>query len=145
MNEETTTEGHEDPPGPAALRRARRILVVDDNQDAADSLTLVLKHLGYQVRQAYDALSALDIAKHFEPQVVLLDIRLPDMDGYALAGELRRQKATAQAVLIAVSGYGQDEDRARSASAGIDHHLVKPVEIERLQRLLEEVGAKAAE
>ncbi len=113
-----------------------RILLVDDNHDATDSLVLLLEHSGYEVRHAYDARSALEIAQAFAPEAVLLDIGLPDMDGYALAQELRRRQKDAQPVLIVVSGYGQEEDRARSAAAGIDDHLVKPVQIEVLQRIL---------
>lgn len=76
--------------------------------------------------------------------MVLLDIRLPDMSGHAVAQELRRCRGTANAVLIAVSGYGQDDDRTRSEAAGIDHHLVKPVAIEAVQHLLRQIGPKAA-
>ncbi|MFZ0255264.1 MAG: chemotaxis protein CheB [Gammaproteobacteria bacterium] len=126
------------------LNAPSRVLVVDDNRDAADSLALILKYAGHQVRQAYDAHSALEIAQTFQPQAVLLDIGLPDMDGYALARELRRQKGGARAVLIAVSGYAQDEDRARSASAGVDHHLAKPVNIDVLQAVLARPSDQAA-
>ena len=105
----------------------RRILIVDDHKDVADSSALVLERPHREIRIAYDATSALEIAKSFAPHVVLLDIGLPDMDGYTLAARLRKNPSMKSALLIAVSGYGRDEDHARSASAGIDFHLVKPL------------------
>src|SRR5690606_5082238 len=106
----------------------RRILVVDDNEDAAASLALLLSHAGHDVRDVRDARSALDVARSFGPDVVLLDVGLPDMDGWELARRLRAQLGAADLKLIAISGYGQKGDRRRSRDAGIDHHLTKPVD-----------------
>ncbi|MGZ8245483.1 PAS domain S-box protein [Methylomagnum sp.] len=121
-------------PGPS-----RRLLVVDDNRDAADSLALLLDALDYDVRVAYDGSTALDILGAFKPAVVLLDIGMPGMDGYETARRVRRHPAGQDVTLIALTGWGQEEDRRRTQAAGFDHHLVKPVDIERLQSLLAEV------
>jgi two-component system, chemotaxis family, CheB/CheR fusion protein len=126
------------PSGERTPSARKRVLVVDDNRDAADSLTLMLEILGHEVRTAADARAALATACEFSPQVVVLDIGLPDMDGYALADELRKREATASALLIAATGYGQEGDRARSEASGIDHHLVKPVDTQLIRELLEQ-------
>jgi signal transduction histidine kinase/ActR/RegA family two-component response regulator len=122
--------------GPAAAPR-RRVLVVDDNVDAADSLVLLLRVSGQEVRVAYDGPTALLIAEAFRPQLVLLDIGMPGMDGYAVAQRLRRQPGLEGVTLVAVTGWGQEEDRQRSHEAGFDHHLVKPADPAALQRLLD--------
>jgi CheY-like chemotaxis protein/nitrogen-specific signal transduction histidine kinase len=112
----------------------RRILVVDDNRDAADSLPLSLRLTGHDVRHAYDGAAAIDLAIAFRPEVVLLDIGMPDIDRYTLARELRELDATANALIIAVSGYAA---AGRSdAEAAIDHHLLEPVDSQRLRSLL---------
>jgi two-component system CheB/CheR fusion protein len=118
--------------------RAKRVMVVDDNHDVADSLAVALgTTAGHAVRQAYDGRSALEMAAIFAPDVVVLDIGLPDMDGYAVARELRKQASTASARLIALTGYGNDVAVARSAEAGFDHHLVEPVSLAQLQAVIE--------
>ncbi len=119
---------------PAAA--ARRILVVDDNRDAADSLGLLLRFLGHEVRVAHDGPAALEAARAWRPAVVLLDIGMPGMDGYAVARALRALPELEGVVLIALTGWGQEEDRRRSRAAGFDHHLIKPVDLEALQALL---------
>lgn len=113
-----------------------RILVVDDNEDAADSLATLLALKGHEVRTTYDGAGALETAATFRPDVVLLDIGLPGMSGHEVARRLREQAQLGHVVLIAVTGWGQDEDRRRSQEAGFDHHLVKPVHPEELDRLL---------
>jgi PAS domain S-box-containing protein len=114
---------------------APRILVVDDNVDAVEVLAEALGELGYTVRVAHDGPEALEVVTGFTPEIALLDIGLPVMDGYELAERLRaRFGATVR--LVALTGYGQDADRARSRAAGFDEHLVKPIELERLERLL---------
>jgi PAS domain S-box-containing protein len=112
-----------------------RILIVDDNRDAADTLGLLLKNLGNEVHIAHDGLEALGAAEEFQPDVVLLDIGMPKMNGYDAARRIRAVRG-AGVVLIAVTGWGQDEDRRRSAEAGFDHHLTKPVNLAALQALL---------
>ncbi|WAK03414.1 PAS domain S-box protein [Methylobacter sp. YRD-M1] len=113
-----------------------RILVVDDYADAAESLTLLLQAEGHEVETADCGLKALERAQAFRPQVVLLDIGLPDLDGYEVARRLRTLPETREAVLVALTGYGQTEDRERSRSAGFNHHLLKPVNFEKLSALL---------
>jgi CheY-like chemotaxis protein len=111
-------------------------MVVDDNKDAADSLALLLELEGHRVHIAYDAHSALERAKLEKPPVIVLDIGLPGMDGYELANQLRRHPETTSAMLIALSGYGQEGDRRRARESGFHHHLVKPVDPRELSDLL---------
>ena len=106
----------------------RRILVVDDNVDTAESLALLLRLRGHDVETAHDGTAALKKAGSFHPEVVLLDIGLPGLDGYQVAGRLRRRKRTAKALLVALTGYGQEEDQRLAREAGFDHHLTKPVD-----------------
>ncbi|HVS39683.1 MAG TPA: ATP-binding protein [Gemmataceae bacterium] len=120
----------------------RRVLVVDDNRDAAESLAMVLRWEGHETQTAYNGPAALQAAAVFRPEIVFLDIGLPGMDGYAVARQLRQDPASAGVLLVALTGYGQDEDRRRSREAGFDHHLVKPVEPDSLQELL--AGAQTA-
>jgi CheY-like chemotaxis protein len=114
------------------------VLVVDDNVDAADMLARALSAVGYEVAVAHDGPTALDRAREFSPDAALLDIGLPVMDGYELAQRLREMNEGPRALaLIAVTGYGQLGDRARSAAAGFGHHLVKPVDIRHLAAVLD--------
>ncbi len=124
-----------------SMAAQRRILVVDDNHDAADSLSLALGLAGHEVRSAYDGRSALALSEDFHPDVIVLDIGLPDMSGHALAQSLRRQTASADAILVALTGYGQGADHDRSKQAGIDHHLVKPVDLAALQAIIDTAPA----
>ena len=130
---------------PALVRHARRqqvagpahrILVVDDDRDQAESLALLLEKLGHEVRLAHDGASAVTAALEFVPDVAVVDIGLPDIDGYEVARRLRHQPALRETRLIAQTGWGDAEHRRRSAEAGFEQHLVKPVEIDDLQRLL---------
>jgi len=114
----------------------RRVLVVDDDRDAAESMTVLLELWGYEVRIAYDGRDAVGLAAAYRPEAVLLDIGLPGMNGYEVARRLRALPGCEQAMLVAVTGYGQDEDRRRSRESGCDHHLTKPVEPAVLQSLL---------
>jgi PAS domain S-box-containing protein len=115
----------------------RRVLVVDDNVDAAASLAALLRYANYEVRVAHGGSEAFEMLHAFSPQVVLLDIGLPGMDGYDLAKAMRSRSETRGALLVAITGYGQESDRARAREAGFDHHLTKPVDFARLQALLE--------
>jgi CheY-like chemotaxis protein len=110
--------------------------VVDDNHDAADTLGMVLRELGAEVRVARNGHEALDALPQFEPSVVLLDIGMPGLDGYEVARALRERFPDRNPFLIALTGWGQEEDRRRAVAAGFDHHLVKPAEISALQSLL---------
>jgi CheY-like chemotaxis protein len=121
---------------------ARRILVVEDNADSAETMQLILKISGYDARAAYDGVSALEMAREFHPEVVFLDIGLPGKDGYQVARELRGLPQTRSALLVALTGHGYDEDRRRAAEAGFDLFHVKPVAPDALQILLTEHFAK---
>jgi PAS domain S-box-containing protein len=134
-------EGHrqeptEASPRPAQASIARRILVVDDNLDAAESVAMLLGMSGHDVRLAHNGLEALQAAELFQPEVVMLDIGLPGMNGYEVARYLRQHPKFRETLLIAVTGYGQEEDRRRSLDAGFDQHLVKPVDPHALQQVL---------
>ncbi|HVX12382.1 MAG TPA: PAS domain S-box protein [Pirellulales bacterium] len=116
-----------------------RLLIVDDNHDAANSLGTLLQLQGHHVRIAYSGMATLEIAKEFIPDAVLLDIGMPGMDGYEVAMRLRELPALQNTMLIALTGWGQQEDRRRSAEAGFDRHLVKPLDVKVLHGLLEEL------
>jgi CheY-like chemotaxis protein len=116
-----------------------RILVVDDNVDAANMLSMLLEAGGHAVRTEYSARAALELASVEAPQICILDIGLPEMDGNALAQRLRALPHMADAVLVAVTGYGQENDRQQTLAAGFDHHLVKPVDAGELAAILARV------
>ena len=118
----------------------KRVLVVDDNVDAADTLGMLMRSLGHEARVVYDGMQALQEAVEFRPDVVLLDIGLPGINGYEVARRLRSTKAGQSAKIIAITGWGQDTDRARAREAGFDVHLVKPVDEAALQHLVEANG-----
>ncbi|HBI47060.1 MAG TPA: hybrid sensor histidine kinase/response regulator [Planctomycetales bacterium] len=123
---------------------ARRILVVDDNKDSADSLGTLLRVIGNEVRTAYDGPSALETAKEFRPAVVLLDIGLPGMSGHEVARKMRETPEGKEALLIAQTGWGQEEDRLRSTEAGFDAHLTKPLDLAALQSVLAKLDREPA-
>ena len=122
-------------PKPALVKR--RILIVDDNHDSADSLASLLSAAGHDVRTLYDGPSASLAAEEFQPQVVLLDIGLPEMNGYEVARQLRKSAKLRNAILVAFTGYGRDEDRQQTREAGFDYHLVKPLDAEALERIID--------
>jgi CheY-like chemotaxis protein len=113
----------------------RRILVVDDNRDAADTLGMLLKHMGAEARMEYDGPSALEAIPIFQPAVVFLDIGMPGMDGYAVGAQVRRSRQNGVR-LIALTGWGQEEDRRLTREAGFDYHLIKPPDAVALRDLL---------
>ncbi len=115
-----------------------RVLIVEDSRDAAQSLQTLLTWYGHQVTLAYTGREGVEAARRWRPDVVLCDLGLPELDGYEVAGALRGDPATAATRLIAVSGYGQEEDRRHSRAAGFDLHLTKPVDPAELRRLLAE-------
>ena len=126
--------------GPAPNCGKLRILVVDDNRDAAESLVLLLGIDGHHVQMANDGPAALEMARAEDADVIILDIGLPGMDGYSVAQAIRRSNESSRALLIAVTGYGQPDDREKSRAAGFDAHLVKPIDFETLRKLLAEHG-----
>ena len=119
-----------------STRKGSRILVVDDSVDTAKGMARLLRLLGNEVQVVYDGPQAIDAARNHRFDFVLLDIGLPGMDGYQVAAKLRDEDFGKGAVIIAVSGYGQEEDRRRSQAAGFDHHLVKPVDFDSLVSLI---------
>jgi CheY-like chemotaxis protein len=121
-----------------------RVLIVDDNADASETLTMLLGLWGHEVRSAADGPAAVEAATEHRPDVVLLDISLPGMSGYEVAERLRANPELAKTVLVAMTGYGQAEDKKQTLRAGFTLHLVKPVEPDRLQKLLSELGAARA-
>lgn len=121
----------------SAAPHAKRVLVVDDNVDAAESLAELLALKGHQARAVTEPRAALAMAPEFAPEVVLLDIGLPDIDGFEVARTLRRLPCTRHSLLVAVTGYGQAEDRKASSAAGFDYHLVKPVSLRQIEELIE--------
>jgi CheY-like chemotaxis protein len=112
-----------------------RILVVDDSIDSAETLGELLKIWGHDVHLAHDGPGAVAAARDYRPEVILLDIGLPGMDGFAVAAELRKE-GLAGRLLVALTGYGEQQDRDRAVKAGFDHHLVKPIDPDTLQKLL---------
>ncbi|MDB5988509.1 MAG: luxQ [Nevskia sp.] len=128
--------------GEATPVSGRRILVVDDNHDSADSLALLLEFGGNQTQTAYDGLAAVATAATFRPEVVILDLGLPNMNGYQVARQIRRQAWGRHMVLVALTGWGQPEARKKSTDAGFDGHLVKPVDEAALARLLAEIDQR---
>lgn len=126
-------------------RRRGCVLVVDDHKDTARSLALLLEHFGYEVETAADGPRAVEAVCRRRPDFILLDLGLPGMDGYKVARRLRQEPGCRGTIIIAVTGYGQDEDRRRSRAAGIDHHLLKPVDPGVLLSLLSAPAASDAE
>jgi CheY-like chemotaxis protein len=115
----------------------RRILVVDDNADALDSLSRLVTLMGNEVRRANDGLEALEVARTFQPDVVLMDLGMPNLNGYDAARRLRQEPWGRELFLVATTGWGQDEDRRRTAEAGFDRHLVKPIAVASLRDVLD--------
>ena len=125
-----------EPGSEPAARKRRRILVVDDHRDAARVLGLLLDALGYHVETAHDGRQALEAISTFHPEIVFLDIGLPQFDGYEVARRVRKLPDLQGIKLVALTGWGHDQDRRRTHEAGFDHHLVKPVAVKTLRDLL---------
>jgi CheY-like chemotaxis protein/anti-sigma regulatory factor (Ser/Thr protein kinase) len=127
-------------PGPTASDPAsstpRRILIVDDNRDSAESLALLLGITGNQTQTAYDGFEALETAEKFKPDLVLLDIGLPKLNGYEACRRIRKEPWSQGMMLVALTGWGQEEDRTRASEAGFDGYLVKPVDYADLEKLM---------
>jgi len=128
-----------------AGRRHARVLLVEDNPDAAESLLMLLECLGHEVRAFGDGITALAAARQSPPDVMIVDIGLPGIDGYEIARRARRDPALARVVLVALTGYGLDADRRDALSAGFDRHLVKPVEPGAIERLVAQLAGAACD
>src|SRR5262245_19745901 len=137
---EPAPEPADEPPIPSAIG-SRRVLVVDDNVDSAESLAVLLRFYGHDVRLAHDGEAALEEARSYRPDVMFLDLNLPKMDGYEVARRLRLEPAMSGMTLVAMTGYGQEEERRRTREAGFHLHLVKPVDFDILQDLLSSLPA----
>ncbi|HET6725077.1 MAG TPA: PAS domain-containing protein [Gammaproteobacteria bacterium] len=124
------------PSGPGA---SRRVLVIDDHQDIADSMTMLLEMMGHEARAAYSGAAGLEAGAEFKPEIVFLDIGMPEMNGHEAAARIRAEDWGADVRLVALTGWGQEEDRRRSREAGFDMHLVKPIEADMLEKLLAEM------
>ncbi len=139
--QETKELGETPPVSAPSLAPGLRVLVVDDNRDAALSLAMLLRLLCHDVQTAHDGHAALQLLKGSVPDLVLLDIGMPGLDGYEVASRIRETPGLSNVVLAALTGWGQPEDRRRSAEAGFDHHLIKPVEADILGDLLSRLVA----
>jgi CheY-like chemotaxis protein len=130
----------------AAVAPGRRlaILIVEDNPDAAESFAMLLRLGGHDVRVAANGFAALELVERFAPDVAFLDIGLPGIDGYELSGRLRARASCRRTVLVAMTGYGRDEDKQRAIDAGFDRHLTKPVEHGEVARVLASVELPTA-
>ena len=129
-----------DKPGGNAPEGSRRILVAEDSKATAESAAKLLELLGHKVLVARNGPQAIALALSWRPEFILLDIALPAIDGYAVAAHLRQEDVCRDTIIIAVTGYGQEDDRRRSHEAGIDHHLLKPVSSDVLLPLLSRSG-----
>jgi len=118
-------------------KAASSILIVEDNEDSAQSLKLLLEALGYETHVAHDGEGAVDAAVALRPDAILMDIGLPGLSGYEAARRIRAQCADKPMLIVALTGWGQQSDRLRSSEAGFDHHLVKPLDLAVLRRILE--------
>src|SRR5690606_26447476 len=123
-------------PAPEPAETPRRVLIVDDNRDSADTLGLLLGLNGHETHAVYDGVAAVEAAERIDPDVVVLDIGLPGLSGYDVARRIREQSGPTRPLLVALTGWGQDEDRRRSEEAGFDAHLVKPLDEAALRALM---------
>jgi CheY-like chemotaxis protein len=131
---------------PALTAKGLRILIVDDNRDAAGMLAMLLQFRGHETHVVHDGAEAVEAATTLQPDVILLDIGLPRLNGYEAARKIReQQEQPGRPLLVALTGWGQDEDRRRTEEAGFDAHLVKPVDEAALGKLLDDLGASKRE
>ena len=127
---------------PATIRR--RVLVADDNVDSAESLAMLLSLMGHEVEVAHDGSAAVELAGEYRPEVILLDIGMPKLNGYEAARRIRDQIWGKSAVIVALTGWGQDDDKRKAEEAGFDHHFTKPVAPGTLEMLLADAGPVGA-
>jgi CheY-like chemotaxis protein len=119
-----------------------KVLVVDDNVDLVEMLSMVIEAAGHYVRKAFDGRSGISAALEYQPDLILLDVGMPDLKGTEVAKELRRHRELAGARIVALTGWGQPDDRQRTAAAGFDDHLTKPADPGQIQQILEEVAGR---
>ena len=119
---------------------ARQVLVVDDNRDGAQTLAMLLRYAGHQVKVAFNGPQALQVAQEQKPSVILLDLAMPGMDGFQVAKALRERPETKEALIIAVSGYGNQDDHQRCLSEGFNQHLLKPVKKEQVLEIIKSMA-----
>ena len=127
---------------PEAAVRSRRVLVVDDNADAAQAMGTMLELLGHEVNVAFGGEQALRLAERIHPEVILMDLGMPNMNGYVAARRVRQSDWGRDVLLVAVTGWGQQADRVASEQVGFDHHLVKPVELDAVQSLIAQLDSR---
>jgi CheY-like chemotaxis protein len=132
------------PESVAPVEVTRRVLIVDDNRDAADTLASLVRTMGGQARTAADGPSGIECAAEFAPDLILLDIGMPGMDGYETCRRLRQMRLATRPFIVAISGWGQDGDKQRAAAAGFDAHLTKPADPAALEKLLAQAGTAGA-
>jgi CheY-like chemotaxis protein len=128
--------GEEETADPGAKRR---ILVADDNDDSVASMALMLKILGNEVRTASDGREAVEVAETFQPKLILLDIGMPQLNGYEACRAIRQKPWGADVIIVALTGWGQEDDKQKAREAGFNHHLVKPVGLDAIRKLLAEI------
>jgi DNA-binding response OmpR family regulator len=138
------TRGPEGTIGAEAAQRRHRILVTDDNVDAAASLAMMLEIMGHEVRTAHDGLEAVEVAATFRPDIILLDIGMPKLDGFEACRRIRGQDWAHDVFMLALTGWGQDADRIEARKAGFDEHLVKPVDPTAFEKLLAGIRSRVA-
>lgn len=133
------------PPLPAARDGVRkcRVLIVDDSHDACDSLAAVVRMIGHEAATAYDGQQAVDQAAGYRPDIILMDLSLPRLSGYEAAALIREQVGGSDAVLVALTGWGGDEDRRNTMAAGFHHHFIKPLDFDALRKLIASTLATA--
>ena len=125
--------------GESTSAPSRRVLVVDDNQDSVDSMVMLLELLGNQVYTARDGIEAVEAAERFRPDLVLMDMGMPRMNGYDATRRIREQPWGREMIIIALTGWGQEDDKVRSYEAGCDTHIVKPIDVTKLEEVLAEL------
>lgn len=138
-----TPHDNSEPPAPSgqgASVGGKRVLLVDDHVDSIKGLSMLLRMWKHEVRSAHDGPTAIQVALEFKPDIVMLDIRLPGMDGYEVAARLRAEPVLAHTELVAMTGFADEEGRRRALEAGFDRHLAKPAGAEELKKLLESAG-----
>ena len=122
---------------PQATQTARKILIADDNRDAALSLAMLLQNMGHQTRVAYDGLEALEVAREFQPDVIFLDLVMPKLNGYEVAQRLKGEKWARSALLVALTSWREEQEGAQAQSTGFDRYILKPLQADQLQELLD--------